>query len=189
MDGYLAEIRLFAGTFAPLGYNLCLGQLLSIAENTALFSLLGTTYGGDGQTTFALPDMRGRVPVGSGQGIGLSPYDEGQVGGNESVTMTNATMPIHNHGVIVNSLTFNITPKALSTAGSGDTPNQQYFGSFTDGYNTVANATFNMATQPVTGTAQMALSGTGGGQPFENRSPYLGMNFIICVEGIYPSRN
>lgn len=189
MDGYMSEIRLFGGNFAPQGYMLCQGQTMSIAEYSALYALLGTMYGGDGVQSFMLPDLRGRTPVGSGQGPGLSPIDEGQVGGTESITLTSSTMPIHNHAVVVSSVTASAAPKALSTAGGGDTPNQQYFSMFTDGYNTPANANLNMATQPVTGNAQLTLSGAGASQPFNNRSPFLGINFIICVEGIFPSRN
>src|SRR6478672_10112699 len=96
-EPFLAEIIMFAGNFAPRGWAFCQGQILSIAQNTALFSLLGTTYGGNGQTTFALPDLRGRVPVGTGQGPGLSNYDLGQVSGSESVTLTVSQMPAHNH--------------------------------------------------------------------------------------------
>jgi len=189
MEGYMSEIRLFGGTFAPRGYMLCQGQTLSIAEYTAMFALVGTIYGGDGQSTFNLPDLRGRTPVGTGAGPGIWTIDEGDVGGTESITLTSATMPVHNHVVVINSITASAAPKALSTAGGGDSPNQQYFSSFTDGYNTPANATQNMTTQAVSATAQITLSGTGGGTPFANRSPYLGINFIICVEGIFPSRN
>src|SRR5215213_5859350 len=97
-DPYIGEIRMFAGNFAPRGWALCNGQLLSISQNTALFSLLGTMYGGNGQTTFALPDLRGRVPLHFGQGPGLSNYVEGEVGGTETVTLTTGEMPSHNHG-------------------------------------------------------------------------------------------
>src|SRR5271166_5833783 len=98
-DPFLGEIRIFGGTFAPLGWAFCQGQLLPIAQNTALFSLLGTTYGGDGVSNFALPDLRGRVPMGMGQGPGLSPYVQGQMGGAESVTLTTQQMPPHSHSV------------------------------------------------------------------------------------------
>src|SRR6476620_8139642 len=101
MEGYIAESRLFAGNFAPRGWAFCQGQLLSISQNTALFSILGTTYGGNGQTTFGLPDLRGRVPIHSGgsQGPGLSPYDLGEMGGTETNTLTINQMPAHNHTV------------------------------------------------------------------------------------------
>lgn len=189
MDGYISEIRLFGGTFAPQGFMLCQGQVISIAENNALYALIGTIYGGDGVNSFNLPDLRGRTPMGTGDGPGLQPIDEGQAGGVETITLTNAAMPIHNHAVTVSSVTANVTPKALSTAGGGDNPNQQYFSQFTDGYNTLANASLNMATQQVTGSVSLTLSGAGGSTPFANRSPFLGLNFIICVEGIFPSRN
>lgn len=180
MDPTLAEIRIFAGNFAPLSWAFCNGALLSIAENTALFSLLGTTYGGDGQTTFALPDLRGRIPVGTGQGGGLSPYDLGQVSGTEGVTLISINLPSHTHpgtGVF--------TPKAQTGAGgSQNTPGGGYYSVsaidlYAAGHNQVGGPTaFNFP-----------LSVSGGSQPHDNRMPYLAMNYIIAVEGIYPSRN
>ncbi len=189
MEGYISEIRLFGGRFAPMSFMLCQGQLLSIAEYTALYSLIGTMYGGDGQQTFGLPDLRGRTPVGSGQGPGLSPIDEGQLGGQESITMITPNMPIHNHAATDVNVTANVTPRAYSTAGTTDSPNGGYLASLANLYAAPASADLNMASQPVNGTLQLGMSATGANQPFSNRSPFLGINFIICTEGNYPSRN
>ena len=163
---YLGSITLFAGTFAPRGYMFCNGQLLAIQQYSALFSLLGTTYGGNGQTTFSLPDLRGRVPIGFGQGNGLSNYVEGQTGGVESVTLQASQIPSHSHAPLASTAdeTTNRPGGAYPTKGG------VYSGS-TD--NTVMGAT----------------TASGGGQAHENRPPFLALNYIIAVEGIYPSRN
>jgi microcystin-dependent protein len=171
-EPFLGEIRMFGGNFAPRGWAFCDGQILSIAQNTALFSLLGTTYGGDGRTTFALPDLRGRAPVHAGQGPVLSPYSLGQSGGSESVTLNTSQMPSHNH--LVN----------VDTGDNGTTshPNGQYLAS------TGSISIYNNATDGSTlnqGTVQTA----GGSQPHSNLQPYLCVDFIIALEGIYPSRN
>jgi microcystin-dependent protein len=170
MDEFIGIIKLFAGNFAPRGWAFCQGQLLSIAQNTALFSILGTTYGGDGVTTFALPDLRSRVPAGCGQGSGLSYLDLGEMGGTESVTLLQTNMPAHSHTV------------AASNQFSGsDHPGGNYLGaSATDNGFYDENANTNMA------PGMIGVS--GGSQPFEIRNPFLGMNYIICMEGIYPSR-
>ena len=177
MEGVLATIIMFAGNFAPRGWAFCQGQILSIAQNTALFSLLGTTYGGNGQTTFALPDFRGRVPVGPGQGPGLPSYDLGQVGGSESVTLTINNMPVHNHTA---STTVGVTSTNASTEEpGGNVPASQ------------AN-NFYAPTGSVNGSlggVTTTINNTGGSQPFSNMQPYLAMYFVICLEGIYPSRN
>jgi microcystin-dependent protein len=151
---------------------MCQGQLLSIASNTALFSLLGTTFGGNGQTTFGLPDMRSRVPVGMGQGAGLSPYVQGQMGGTETVTLNTNQIPAHQHGV---------TPPAKNGAGDDTNPGGNKFmaTASTDLYATSNNVTM--------GTFATGL--TGGNQPFSIVQPYLAMNYIIALEGIFPSRN
>jgi microcystin-dependent protein len=197
MDQTLGEIRLFAGNFAPLGWAFCSGGLLSIAENTALFALLGTTYGGDGQQTFGLPDLRGRVPVGNGDGPGLAPMDLGEMGGETAVTLTLNQIPMHNH-----TGTFNGAPKvsvssanasqSAATAGASiATPGQLVSRVFT------GSLGFDTNTPDTTlSTASMSLSGvvvstgiSGGSQPHTNMQPFLGMNFIIATEGIFPSRN
>lgn len=167
-DPFLAEIRMFAGNFAPRGWALCNGQIMAISQNQALFSLLGTTYGGNGQTTFALPDLRGRVAVHEGQGPGLSPVNLGEVGGAEATTLTANQMPSHSH------LAGGTQAAQTSSRPSGNVPSAGgAYSSPPDG--STMNAGF--------------IHNTGGGQPFSNRAPYLGLNFIIALEGIFPSRN
>lgn len=169
MDPFLGEIKMVGFNFAPVGWALCDGQLLSIAQNTALFSLLGTTYGGDGVRTFALPDLRGRVPVHQGQGPGLSPYNTGQAAGSETVTLTTNQMPTHTHQA-----------NASSSGATQPTPQGNVWAaSRTDLYNATPNAA--MSTQAI-GTA-------GGSQPHPNIQPYLCVNFIIALQGVYPSRS
>jgi len=158
MEPFIGQVMLFAGTFAPQGWARCEGQIMSIAQNSALYSILGTTYGGNGTTTFALPDLRGRVPLGQGTGPGLSSYSTGETGGAETCTLIYNQIPAHVHEVAVGP-------------ASGDAG--------------VAN---------VAGTAS-AVGGTsrtnpsGGNQPHENRQPYIAMNYIIAIQGIYPSRS
>jgi microcystin-dependent protein len=197
MDPTLAEIRLFAGNFAPLGWSFCQGQLMSIAENTALFSLLGTTYGGDGQVTFALPDFRGRLATGTGSGPGLSSMDLGQMAGSESVALVITEMPMHNHTATIQGAptvsvsSGNATQTAATAGASIATPGSLVSRAFvaTLGYNTttpdIALNAASMNLAPVTVTTGL----NGGSQPHDNMQPYLGMNFIIATEGIYPSRN
>jgi microcystin-dependent protein len=172
MEGYLAAIMLFAANFAPRGWAFCNGQILSIAQNTALFSLLGTTFGGNGQTTFALPDLQGRVPVHPGQGPGLSPYVLGEAGGSENTTLLLSNVPQHNHSL-----------NATSEAGTTSAPAGAYLG------NTGAlDREYNTSGTVVAMNAG-AIGVAGGSQPFNNIQPYLAVNFIICMEGIFPSRN
>jgi microcystin-dependent protein len=180
-DPFLGQIFMFGGNFAPRGWALCNGQLLAIASNTALFSILGTTYGGDGVTTFALPDLRGRAPLHPGQGPGLSSYVLGEVGGVESVTLVSTQMPAHNHTATV---TINAAASPLSAS---DDPNNQVpaGGSGQSVYASVPDGATKMnaaMTTTVVGTA-------GGSQPHENRQPFLCVNYIIALEGIFPSRN
>lgn len=167
-EPFLGEIRIFPYNFAPRGWAFCQGQILSIAQNTALFSLLGTTYGGNGQTTFALPDLRGRMPLGSGQGPGLSPYDLGQVSGTETVTLTTGQMPSHNH------LASSTQAGAGSTRPSGNVPS---------GGGAYAGASDGTRMNPA------FIQNTGGSQPHENRQPCLVLNYCIALQGIFPSRN
>jgi len=170
-DPFLGEVRMFAGNFAPRGWAFCEGQLLSINQNSDLFSLLGTTFGGDGQTTFALPDLRGRVPLHPGTGPGLSPHQLGQKGGTEMTSLTAAQMPSHSHAV-----------KASDANGSAVSP---------AGLVPARNA----AGVPVYGPPTLehlagnAIEPAGGGQPHDNMQPYLGLNYIIALQGLYPSRN
>jgi microcystin-dependent protein len=162
---FIAQITLFAGNFAPRGWAFCDGQILSISQNTALFSILGTTYGGNGQTTFALPDLRGRVPIQPRQGPGLSFRNLGEVGGQEAHHLTTSELPPHSHpaGASNNSQTTNRPGGAVPARGGP--------------YAASANTTMGGATP------------TGGDQPHNTMQPYLGLNFIIAIEGIFPSRN
>jgi microcystin-dependent protein len=158
---------MFGGNFAPRGYALCNGQLLSIAQNTALFSILGTTYGGDGVQTFGLPDLRGRTPVHAGQGPGLSPYTLGQNGGSESVVLATNELPNHNHQINVGSAETTNAPSGALLAQNG-----------------------SYATGSPTGQmANNAVAGTGSNLPHANIQPYLTVNFIIALQGVFPSRN
>jgi len=170
----LGEVRTFAGNFAPVSWALAQGQILPISQNTALFSLLGTMYGGNGQTTFALPDYRSRFAIGFGQGPGLSQYDIGQTGGQETVTQTVNEMPPHNHLVKVSTSFGNfIRPQGriLAKVNPMGGPEVYIDSSLGDA-----------------DLAPDAVSTTGGGQPQPNLPPYLGMNFIICIQGFFPAR-
>jgi microcystin-dependent protein len=172
-EPFIGEIRVFAGNFAPVGYAFCNGQLLSIAQNTALFSILGTTYGGNGTTNFALPDLQGRAALGQGQGPGLQPYVIGEIGGEETVTLTVAEMPVHSHALegAASQSTAAPGPSVVLGTTSGLVP--AYGG---------ANA--------ITPLAPGAISPPpGSGQPHENMQPYLVLNYIIALVGIFPSRN
>ena len=173
MEGTIGEIRMFAGNFAPQAWAFCQGQLLSIAQNTALFSILGTTYGGNGQTTFGLPDFRSRTAVGFGQGSGLSDYQLGQMGGTESVQLQAGNLPAHTHSIGANT--------GAATAAS---PSGNVMATVTDSNRNSLNL---YATTP---NAAMAPTGvTGSSSPISTVPPYLGMNYIICLQGIFPSRN
>jgi microcystin-dependent protein len=169
-EPFIASIVMFGGNFAPRGWALCNGQLVSIAQNSALFSLLGTTFGGDGVQNFALPDLRGRVPIHAGNGPGLTPYVPGEQGGTENVTLIQNQMPIHNHVVNADGLNAN-SPTPAGTVLSK---------SASQIYNTAApNTTMNPA----------MISNAGGNQPHPNLQPFLSVNFIIALQGIFPSRN
>ena len=172
VETFLGEIRMFAGNFAPTGWAFCQGQLLPIAQNQALFSLLGTTYGGDGRTSFALPDLRGRVPVGFGQGPGLSNRVIGEQFGSELVTLNINQMPSHNH-----------TVNAVTTEGNQNLPTNSLPANTKTLDKEYSNANAN-----TTMKATM-VNPTGGSQPFGVSQPSLGVNFIIALQGIYPSRN
>lgn len=176
MDPYLAQIIFFAGNFAPRNWAFCQGQLLSIASNTALFSLLGTTYGGDGRTTFALPDFRGRTAVGTGSGPGLSDYQLGEQGGAEQLTLTVNQMPSHTHTV---------TPQVAVSTGNGTTDEPD--GNVLAGTSSPTYAAASSANGKLAG-ASATETPAGGNQPIGIRQPFLAMNYIICTQGIYPSR-
>lgn len=169
-DPYVGEIRLFAGNFAPNGWAFCRGQLLSIAENEVLFQLIGTTYGGDGQITYALPDLQGRAPVHQGQGPGLSQRVIGQTGGSESVTLTAAQMPAHTHT--------QMATKAAAQVAAG--PSGSVLAA-----TTIALYGIDPPTTPM---GAGAIAAAGGGQPHDNMAPFLAMNYIISLYGIFPSQ-
>ena len=169
-EPFIGEIKMVGFGFAPRGYALCNGQLLSIAQNTALFSLLGTTYGGNGQTNFALPDLRSRVPIHQGQGPGLSSYNLGQVSGTETVTLNSQQLPPHNH-------TVNASATATSKSPANNFPS-------------VTGAGSSYAATPDGTTMNPGMTtGGGGGQPHSNLQPSLCINFVIALQGIFPSRN
>lgn len=166
----IAEIRLFAGNFAPAGWAFCHGQLLPIRNNAALFSLIGTIYGGDGRTTFALPDLRGRTPIQAGQGMGLDDYPLGERGGVEQVTLTPEQMPNHSHALMATeAIAEPLTPASHTLAMPEET------------------AIYSPA-EPTVVMAKNTVAATGSGQSHENRQPYLAINYIIALQGIFPSR-
>jgi microcystin-dependent protein len=173
MDPILGQVMLFAGDFAPMGWMFCQGQLLSIAEYEALFSILGTTYGGDGVTTFALPNLSGRVAAGAGSGPGLSAWQLGQTGGAETATMTSQNMPAHNH-VLLGS----------NQGGEATSPSGAVFASFGTSLPPAGPYTTSAANTTLSANA---MGQSGGSQPFSIIQPSLALNFIIAVEGIYPS--
>lgn len=170
-DPFLGEIRIFAGNFAPQGWALCQGQLLPIAGNDALFALIGTTYGGDGQTTFALPNLASRVGLHQGAGPGLTPRAIGESGGAENVTLSSQHLPAHSHAALGSSTGAN----QLSPVGG--------FWSTEPGGNTAAYS--NTAGSQMAATA---IGTAGGGQPHDNVQPFLAINFIIALQGIFPSQ-
>jgi len=179
----IGEIRMFSGNFAPRSWALCEGQILPIAQNQALFSLLGTIYGGDGRTTFALPDLRGRHPIGPGSGPGLSTYREGARGGQETVTMTTAQMPAHNHAHATtlkaaagDGTTGVADGKSLAHQGRGNT------------VPTIYNS-FPPSVNMNPGALKVGINPTGGQQPIHIRQPYVAVNYIIALQGLFPSRS
>lgn len=179
MEGMIGEIRGFGGNFAPRAWALCQGQLLPISANTALFSILGTTYGGDGRTTFALPDFRGRTIVGQGHGPGLSARPLGQKGGTETNTLNITQMPAHNHAA-----TGTVTPLANTGEGEETNPANAFpANSGEDQYAENANTVMGSSNLSIT------LGQTGGNQPFNNIQPFQVINIIICMQGVYPSRS
>lgn len=173
-EPFIAEIRIFAGNFAPRSWAFCNGQLLPVSQNTALFSLIGTTYGGDGRTTTALPNLEGRAPMHPGRGPGLTSRRLGQKTGVETVTLTEAQIPNHSH-----------TVRARTGAGASGTPPGPTAAISKNGfldrlYETNGAGLTNMASETVTDT--------GGSQAHNNMQPFLVMNFIIALQGLYPSR-
>lgn len=203
-DPFLGEIRMVGFNYAPRGWAFCDGHLLSIAQNTALFALLGTMYGGNGQTTYALPDLRGRSPVGMGQGPGLSGISQGEVGGVENVTLLASQMPAHNHGVPATNSPVSVSgqvavPVSTDTAAVASPANAVPAATSSGGrpfslYNASpsGNATlapFNVTLNGSTNSSASETGVAGGSQPLPIRNPYLGVNFVIALEGIFPARD
>jgi microcystin-dependent protein len=171
---FVAEIRIFAGNFAPTGWATCDGQLLPISQNTALFSLLGTTYGGDGKSTFALPNLQGSAPLQQGQGPGLSLRDQGEIGGEQNVTLLQTEMPAHIH-----------TAVAASGTGQPD-PTNNAWASGAKGFGSIYSPSVNASNVQMN---PFALSIAGGNLPHNNMMPYLCLTFIIALQGVFPPRS
>ncbi len=179
MQGTMAVVTCFAADFAPKYWALCNGQILAIAQNQALFSLLGTTYGGNGETTFALPDLRGRTVVSQGSGPGLSPYNLGQMAGSETVTLIASNIPSHQH---VGPSNFYL--QADNLPGGDGNVEYNFPANFNNAYAPLPTANVNMLEPTYTGTINPS-----GAQPLPILMPYLAINYIICLQGIFPSRN
>lgn len=181
LNPFVAEIRIFAGNFAPTGWAKCEGQLMSISQNTALFSLLGTFYGGDGKNTFALPDLRERVAIGIGQGPGLSNYDLGQTGGESSVILTPENLPIHNHTGTISVSSATGTTSVATQSTSLASPVQPFNGT------TRTVLAHNTTSGNITNTS-MTTSVAGTSTPLPIAQPYLVCNYIIALQGVFPQR-
>ncbi len=174
-EPFIGEIRMFGGNFAPVGWALCDGRLLSISQYQALFAILGTTFGGNGQTTFAVPDLRGRVPMNWGQGPGLSPRTLGEISGSENVTLLSTQMPAHSHSL-----------HASGAQGDQFSPEGNVSALLVNSSGQPENA---YSAVPNTSMAPQAIGAAGGSQPHQNMQPYLCVSFIIALEGIFPSRS
>ena len=201
MDTFIGQIIMFAGNFAPRDWAFCDGQLLQISENQSLYSILGTTYGGDGRTTFGLPDFRGRVPIGKGQGNGLTTRRMGEQIGIEDVTLSTAQMPIHSHAAETTISGSSVTAKlkASSAEGTTNVPLNNYLAKPNNiGLQSInmydSSADIEMASDAIeidlsAVTANTTSDDTGGNSAHNNIQPSLVMNYIICVNGVYPSRS
>jgi microcystin-dependent protein len=172
-DPFVAEIRIFPFNFAPKGWAFCNGQLMPISQNTALFSLLGTTYGGDGRSTFGLPNLQGSAPMHPGQGPGLSLYDLGEVGGSETVTLLATEMPVHSHAL-----------NASNQPGEDPTP-----GPAEALARSVGASLYQTTTTPVVAMSPNQVGVVGGSLPHNNMMPYLTLNFCIALQGVFPQRS
>lgn len=181
-EPFIGEIKIFGFNFSPIGYDFCNGQSYSIAQNTALFSLIGTTYGGDGQVTFNLPDLRGRIPVGQGAGPGLQSYVIGEKGGATNVTLLTANMPAHVHP----ATGINVNLPVATGGGDTDMPNGAYLAqSQGDFYSSAPTSGANYGAAAISGQT----GPIGSNLPFSVANPYLSLNYCIATEGIFPSRN
>ncbi len=173
-DQFLAEIRIFPFNFPPTGWAFCNGQLMPLSQNTALFALLGTTYGGDGKSTFALPDLQGSAPMQPDQGPGLSDHVLGELGGSETVTLIDSEMPVHTHSVMT----------VAADPGNVQTPGPQVV--------LARSSPFIYKAPPVGDAAPMAfqaIAPAGSSQPHNNMQPYLSVNFCIALQGVFPPRS
>jgi microcystin-dependent protein len=191
MEAFLSTVLIWAPNFAPTGWAFCAGQQMSIAQNTALYSLVGTLYGGNGTTTFNLPDLRSRVPVGAGMGPGngLTNYNNGAMGGLETVNLSVAQMPSHSHGAQGQIVAHPVnatsnTPQAGSTLANVGVPDGPSF-SPVNAYATPSGSSVTLAP----GSVSVQISSQGGSQAHENRMPFTGLSFIIALEGLYPPRS
>lgn len=202
-EPFLGTVMIWAPNFAPRGWAFCQGQLMAISTNSALFSLLGVVYGGNGQTTFGLPNLAGRVPVGQGQSPGTSSYVLGETSGTENVTLTTAQMPMHNHGATLNEVTVEATLQASNAPTSANTtvpaqgsyltaspaapvgPSAQIYSSSPDPSTLVG---LNGVSANVTG-GTVAVAPNGSSLPFPVMQPYQCLNYVIALEGVFPSRN
>lgn len=180
MEGFIGQIILVGFNFAPRSWAICDGRLLAITSNTALFSILGTTYGGNGTTTFALPDLRGRVPVGPRSGPGRSNYALGQTSGQERVTLISTQIPSHTH-----------TLSASTAAGTSTLPENNFIANSLLEIDRGTNREGESFGAPVNVVAMNgnSITSQGGNQAHENRQPYLGLNYVICLQGIFPPRS
>ena len=188
---FIGEVIMFGGNFAPRGWALCNGQLLAISSNQALFSILGTTYGGDGRTTFALPELRGRVPVGTGQGPGLSNRPLGQRTGQQGVSLQPSQMPAHTHVGDVSGLSAQLQGDTGNEANTGQPAPANVLSKLASPINVLAYSDSDANLTEIGGSAPInpTIANTGNGQSHENRQPLLAINYIIALVGVFPSRN
>jgi microcystin-dependent protein len=185
-EPFIGEIKMVGFNFAQRGWDFCNGQLLPISQNTALFSLLGTTFGGDGRTTFGLPDLRGRSAVNPGRGPGLSGYRSGERGGQEEVTLTQNEMPAHTHiATNTSDLKVGVSNQGVNT----DSPAGSVFAVGEEDVFRSGAANTTMDASSIAGSVTTTNSSTGGSLPHTNLSPFLGMNHLIALVGLYPSRS
>ncbi|MFZ3203758.1 MAG: tail fiber protein [Pseudomonas sp.] len=192
-QSYLGSISGWGPTFAPRGWAFCQGQTIAVSQNTALFSLLGTVYGGDGQTTFMLPNLGGRVPIGAGQSPGTSNYALGEQGGSESTTLTSNNMPSHTHtttSTVSATLPLSTAAATSATPATGEVLASANGSSGRDPVDVKIYAPAPGTVQvPLNTSASVTVQPTGGSQPFSLLQPFTAINYIICMEGIFPSRN